>query len=369
MVQHGSGTDERHRRIDMIRWARMVGAAALLALVPASALAQERFALGGDHVAIYNLVGELQVVGTAGGQVTVDVARGGRDGSALRVEVGPLDGRQTLRVVYPTDRIVYRPGGGPLQRWRGHTQMTVRPDGTWGGSGSSRGERVRIAGSGSGMEAHADLRVGVPRGQRVDLFLGAGRIVAENVDGQVRLETGAGAVEASRMSGSASIRTGSGRIQVDGMEGTMVVSTGSGAVRLAAVMGDSVSVRTGSGRFTGEEITARRLRVRTGSGGVRLLRSAAQDVQLNTGSGGVRAELLDAVDALQVRTGSGGVELHLDPALDAQVRIRTGSGRIDMDFPILVTTHDRRALRGVVGEGRGNIDVHTGSGGVRIRRL
>jgi hypothetical protein len=354
----------------MIRWGRATCAAALVALASAAAAeAQERYALGGEHVALYNLAGELEVVGTAGGQVTVDVSRSGRDGSALRIEVGPLNGIQTLRVLYPADRIVYRPGRGPLDRWRGNTQMNVRADGTWGGTGTSRGDRVRISGTGSGMEAHANLRVGIPRGQRVDLYLGVGRITAENVDGRLRFQTGAGGVEARGIAGSASIRTGSGAVQVDGMEGALAVQTGSGSVRVAGVDGDSVSLRTGSGRVTGEDVYAGRLVVRTGSGGVRLTRSAARDVQLNTGSGGVRAELLDEVDSLLVRTGSGGVELLLAPTLDAQVRIRTGSGRINMDFPVLVTTHDRRALRGVIGEGRGSIDVNTGSGGVRIRRL
>jgi hypothetical protein len=354
----------------MVRGYPVAGVVALLVVMTAaSAQAQERYALGGDHVAIYNLVGELEVVRTAGGQVTVDVARAGRDSPELRVEVGAIDGRQVLRVVYPANRIVYQPGGGPLQRWRGTTQMNVRSDGTWGGSGGERGERVRISGSGSGLDAHANLRIGVPQGQRIDVYVGTGRITAENVDGQVRLDVSSGSVDVSRMSGRATIRSGSGRVQVDGMDGRMAVTTGSGSVRLSAVRGDSVSVHTGSGSVTGDEITSGWLRVRTGSGGMRLLRSAAHDVQLNTGSGSVRAELLDPINSLVVRTGSGGVELHLASGLDAQVRIRTGSGRIQFDFPVMVTTHDRRALRGVVGEGRGTIDVHTGSGGVRVRRL
>jgi hypothetical protein len=354
----------------MIPWARGAGATALLVLATATHLeAQERYALGGERVAIYNLAGELQVVGTAGGQVTVDVRRGGSDGASLRVEVGPLDGRQTLRVVYPASRVVYEGGGGAFERWRGQTQLTVRADGTWGGSGTGRAERVRISGRGSGMKAHADLRVGVPRGQRVDIYLGAGRIAAENVDGHVRLQTSVGGIEARRLSGSASVRTGSGNVLFDTMRGTLDVSTGSGSVRLIAVTADSVAVRTGSGRITAEEIASDRLRVRTGSGAVRLLRSAGRDVQLTTGSGSVQAELLDPLDALRVRTGSGGVELGLASGLDAQVRIRTGSGSITMDFPVLVTTHERRALRGVVGDGRGLLDVQTGSGGVRVRRL
>jgi hypothetical protein len=348
---------------------RAQGAAAVLLLATAAAAqAQERYALGGDHVAIYNLVGDLEVVGISGGQVTVDVTRGGPDGGELRVEVGRLADRQTLRVVYPSDRIIYRAGSGPWQRWRGSTQLRVRADGTWGGDGE-RGRAVRITGGGSGTQAHADLRVGVPRGQRVDLFLGVGRVVADNVDGHVRLQTASGAVQARRVSGGLTVRTGSGAVRVDDVAGTLVVSTGSGGVRAADVRGDSISVRTGSGRVALDGVDAHLVRLRTGSGGVQLSRAAAGEVHLNTGSGSVSAELLRPVDELRVRTGSGGVTLRLAAGLDASVDIRTGSGRIETDFPVQVTAHHRRALRGVIGQGRGTIQVNTGSGSVRLRGL
>jgi lia operon protein LiaG len=345
-----------------LMWA--LSAIALLTMVaPPAAEAQERYAIGGNHVAIYNIAGEIDVVGTAGGQVTVEVARGGRDAPGLRVEVGPLNGRHTLRVIYPDRRIVY-----PGVRWRGTSQLNVRADGTWGGEGRA-GERVTVASSGSGAEAYADLRVGVPRGQRVDLYLGVGRIVAENVDGQVRLQTSAGAVEARRAGGDLMVRTGSGRVQVDGMRGSLVIRTGSGRVTLADVRGDSVSVRTGSGRVTADGIVAGVASLRTASGRVQLRRSAAPAVRLQTGSGSVSAELMDPVEELHARTGSGSVTLHLAPGLDAALAIRTGSGRIQVDFPLRVTRQARRELTGTVGDGSGTVRVNTGSGSVRIRRL
>jgi hypothetical protein len=347
---------------------RSMTAVALLFLAATTAEAQERYAIGGDHVAIFNLAGELEVVGTTSGQVTVDVARGGRDAAELSVEVGRMDGVHTLRIIYPADRITYGRDGGLLQRWTGSTQLTVRADGTWGDIGSGSGRRVRIAGDGRGLDAHADLRVGVPRGQRVELFLGAGRIVAENVDGDVRLDAGAGGIVAEGMAGGVVARTGSGNVRLDGMDGSVVVTTGSGSVRVAGVRGDSMTLRTGSGTIAAEDVTAGLIRARTGSGGIRLEQAAAREVQVNTGSGSVNADLVGPVDNLTVRTGSGGVTIRLPAELDAEVLIRTGSGRIETEIPVLVTAQDRRSLRGVVGEGRGTLDVRTGSGSVRILR-
>jgi lia operon protein LiaG len=349
----------------MARRSTFAGALVLLTVGgPSPPHAQERYAVGGEHVAIYNLAGEIEVVGTRSGQVTVDVARGGRDADDLRVEVGRLGAQNTLRVIHPSGRIVY-PGRG----WRGTTQLRVRADGTWGGPGGERGESVRISSRGSGTEAWADLRIGVPRGQRVDVHLGVGRFVAENVDGELRFQTGSGAVEARRMSGHMTIRTGSGAVRVEGMDGPLVIGTGSGRVRISNVGGDSVSIRTGSGAVSGDRVAAAQVRIRTGSGRVELRGSASRDVHLNTGSGSVTAELVAAVDEVRVRTGSGSVRLHLSPDLDAAVTAGTGSGRIEFDFPLRVTRQARRELHGVAGGGNGSINVSTGSGSIRLRRI
>jgi lia operon protein LiaG len=350
----------------MARWTAAWAVTAALAM-PFGVEAQERFALGGDQVALYNLAGEVHVVGTASGQVTVDVVRGGRDGGELRVETGRVDGVQTLRVLYPSDRIVYSGS-----RWRGTTQTRVRADGTFGGEGGvarDRGSSVRISSRGSGLEAWADLRIGVPVGQQLDIHLGVGTIRAENVDGRIRLQTGSGGVEARGLAGHAVIRTGSGRVRVDGMQGPLVVGTGSGRVDVAMVAGDSVAIRTGSGNVTGEAITAGQLRVRTGSGRIQLRRSASRDAEMNTGSGSVTADLLDGVDRLHVRTGSGAIRLGLASGLDASLAVRTGSGSIQLDHPLRVTRQGRRELRGVMGTGAGTIDISTGSGSVRLTRL
>lgn len=344
----------------------IVGATLALVLgTPVGLLAQESYSVRGNAVAIYNLAGEVEVVGGGGGEVTVRVTRGGDDGHRLDVQVGELDGRQALRVIYPASRIRYSARG-----WSGSTAVRVRADGTWGGDGwRSSGDRVRISSRGTGMDAHADLRVEVPRGQTLDLYLAAGRIMASNVDGRILLDTGSGSVEARSMAGALKIDTGSGSVEVQGMDGDLEVDTGSGGVRISDVDGENVGVDTGSGSVEAAAVRARGLEIDTGSGGIELRRSAARDIRLDTGSGSVLAELMSDIDRLVVDTGSGSVTLRLPADLGADLDIETGSGGIEVDFPVMTTRRSRDELRGRIGDGGGRIEIDTGSGSVRIRRM
>src|SRR6267378_7817083 len=162
-----------------------------LITVPAAAQSSHHV-LKGDSVAIYNLVGELRVEAGSGSDVAVDVQRGGADAAKLDIQSGPLRGRETLRIIYPDDVI-------SMPQWgRGsNTTLRVRDDGTFGddkgGGGHDRGwlregHEVRITGRGrDGLEAFADLRVSVPAGKGIALFLGVGKVFVSNVNGSIRV--------------------------------------------------------------------------------------------------------------------------------------------------------------------------------------
>src|SRR2546421_10510237 len=134
----------------------------------------ERHTISGDDVAVYNLVGVTRVEGGSGSAVVVELTRGGRDLAKLRVETGPVRGRETLRVIYPDDDIVYRG-----LDFDGNTTLDVREDGTFndreGHRSGGGAHRVRISGSGRGLEAHADPPGAVPPGQKVARDLARGR--------------------------------------------------------------------------------------------------------------------------------------------------------------------------------------------------
>ena len=69
--------------------------AVLLAIVSAVSTAQtpQRFTLRGDDVALWNIAGVMQVQGSSGTSVEVEVTRRGPDAGKLTIETGPLRGR------------------------------------------------------------------------------------------------------------------------------------------------------------------------------------------------------------------------------------------------------------------------------------
>jgi hypothetical protein len=132
----------------------------------ASAQYAERFSVAGNRVAVFNIAGEVRVEPGTGNAVIIEVIRGGEDSDRLSVKTGEMDDWRTLRVIYPSDRIVYP----RLGRWS-RSNFSVNEDGTFGGSilratldetgfHDTKGLRlsmgrndVRVSGNGSGLEA------------------------------------------------------------------------------------------------------------------------------------------------------------------------------------------------------------------------
>jgi hypothetical protein len=321
--------------------------------------AQERHVLTGETAAIWNLAGEIRLVAGSGNDVVVEVTRGGSDGGRLDVAAS----RGHLAVRYPDDEIVYR---GSNERWRSSSTLRVRDDGTFGGGWDGGGRRVRVRTSGSGMEAHADLRVQVPRGRRVEVHLALGEVTVQNVDGDLRIDVHAASIRATGTKGRLIADAGSGSVRVEGGAGELDVDTGSGSTTVLGFTGRSINVDAGSGSVEVRDVTVERIGVDVGSGSVRVENLGADDVSIDTGSGGVELWLTKVPRNTEVDTGSGSVRLELPANASADLDIETGSGGISSDFAVTMDQVRRRELRGRIGEGGPRITVSTGSGGVRL---
>jgi len=346
------------------RLARASAAVALLtalAVMPSAAHAQDStIVLKSGPASIYNLAGKVSVEPTDGPAIKVIVTRGGDDARQLKIATGMIDGRQTVRVIYPDKRIVYSEMG-----WHSRTEIRVRSDGTFGGKHSG-GSEVTIEGSGNGLEAHADLRVLVPRGQDVAIRLGVGQTAASKVNGKLDLDTGSGNVTTDNTTGSLAIDTGSGDVHVDGATGEVTLDTGSGDVEVNNIKGGALAIDTGSGDVTASDIDVPELMSDTGSGTVSFERIRSPRVKLETGSGDIEADFIAPIDAVTVETGSGEVTLRVPKDTGAKVALETGSGGLDLNMPVTMLHREQGELRAQIGDGRGRIDVETGSGGIRI---
>ena len=161
--------------------------------LPAALCAQqpERYTLDEGPAAVYNLVGTLRIE-PGEGAVVVQVTRAGADAAQLKIGQGDIDGRSTLRVVYPSDRV----RSGSI-RSNGSTQLRVRDDGTFGDHDQyqhghtdhhrwEEGRRVTISDGTEGLDARADLLVRMPKGAQLAVYLAIGSVTVTNVDGELR---------------------------------------------------------------------------------------------------------------------------------------------------------------------------------------
>ncbi|HSC58838.1 MAG TPA: DUF4097 family beta strand repeat-containing protein [Gemmatimonadales bacterium] len=336
---------------------------------PANAHSQkpETVSLTGAKVGIWNLVGQVTVVPAgAGTAVVVEITRRGKDAAKITTAQGELGGAQTLRLVYPAADILYRPAGRTSGEWE--SDLRVRDDGTfgdedrWGG-----GHRVRISSDG-GIDAAADLTVRVPRGQRITIRLAVGAITAENVDGDLKLDTDDGDIATTKTRGNLVLDTGSGNVKLTGHDGDASIDTGSGDVTASAMHGHDLSFDTGSGDVSIDGAAADALSVDTGSGAVTVSGLASGRVKVDTGSGDVELAYADAPTDIDIDAGSGNVRITSPAGLNARVDFETSSGDITTDFPVTLTSHERDELHGTIGTGGGRLHVETGSGNIELRK-
>jgi len=326
----------------------------------------ERFVLPAGNAEIYDLAGSVKLQ-PGGSAVTVDVDRAGRDASELRVVTSQIGGAQTLRVLFPGDRIV----NTGIKGMNSRTEVNVRDDGTFGDdtrrSWPNPAHKVTLTTSGPGLDAHADLVVSVPEDARVSLYIGLGAIDVTNVNGQLRLDTSAGPVTARGTRGLLDVDTGAGGVSARDVEGDLKIDTGSGEVTVENARGGTMKLDTGSGSVRLSNVKADQIRVDTGSGGVELADIHSDDVTIDTGSGGVTVDLAEDISNLDVDTGSGGVDVWVPKSLGADFALSTGNGAIHVDVPHQAFHVEREDVRGRFGDGNGRIHIETGSGVVKIR--
>src|SRR5579862_3638686 len=79
--------------------------------------------------ALYNIAGTIHVVRGTGNDITIDITRGGRDADKLSIATGLVGDRQTLRVLFPSDRVVFPWAKEHGQHWR--NELEISDDGTW----------------------------------------------------------------------------------------------------------------------------------------------------------------------------------------------------------------------------------------------
>lgn len=346
-----------------------------------------------SELAILNLAGGVSLKGSSGKELVVKAtfhgeatgaAEARRFAEMLSLDVTTTGKRVEIITVYPVrehDEYIYHRGSNE----RGGSVLGGLFD--WGSSSTTTymGERVSVRSSGRGIAAHVDYEILIPAGVRIIFDNKVGVIRAENVNGDLRLDTssgaigvtggkgelvadtGSGEIEVSDRTGRVSADTGSGRVTVRKVDGEVEIDTGSGGADVIDVVGD-VRVDTGSGGVDMENITGS-VWVDTGSGGFdgRNLQGV-RVLEIDTGSGSSELEGdFSKLERMNIDTGSGGVRMKTKGTLNMHLTVSAGSGGVRVDLPDMKNVRTGRGeFEAQIGNGKGRGIIDTGSGGVRI---
>lgn len=166
------------------------------------------------------------------------------------------------------------------------------------------------------------------------------------------------------------------------------IKVSSGNVKINDFNLDYLKISLSSGNLIANSISAAETEVISSSGNTDFydsnidyleLDSSSGDIHLNnfkgevkgdSSSGNVKIILNKLIGDINFELSSGNLNLTLpDEEIDSSFKITTNSGNIDFNFPITVEGQIKeKSLKGTVGAGRYNIDLHTSSGNITLKK-
>ena len=195
-----------------------------------------------------------------------------------------------------------------------------------------------------------------------DLETSSGDIQVERARGALQAQTASGELKLSDI-GRARLRTASGDISVSAARGALFVHTTSGDLSIEAAV-DSLRLDTVSGDIR-VDAAPRGLEAGTVSG-----RIEAHEVvgmaKLKSSSGDLDVSLAAPLRRAELSTVSGEIRIQLPQGAGCQLDLRTTSGSLEANMPMVLRSVDRRSLLGEVGGGGAPIVVRTSSGDVTV---
>ncbi len=319
---------------------------AAIALVPACAEAQRA---EGSFQRTLTVSGPLDIEVVSGsGRIDVRPGPAGRVEIAGRIQANDGWGLNRRGPLSPEERVRRIEASPPIEQSGSTVRIVHITD-----------EQVREGVS-------ISFTVTIPAASTVRSKTGSGSQHIEGIDGSIEASSGSGSLTLKDVATRVRASTGSGSIDADTVRGAFHATAGSGSIRATGV-GGPIIARTSSGGIDVEQTGAGDVEVSSGSGSVRL-RGVRGGLQASTSSGGltIQGELSAA---WRLSASSGSVSINLPGSQGFELDATTGSGRIEVDFPVTVTgSVGRRSLRGSAQGGGPLLHVRTSSGGISIQK-
>lgn len=187
------------------------------------------------------------------------------------------------------------------------------------------------------------LQVKVPRALAVDAKTLNGKVVAQDVRGDVTLESLNGDIQIAKIEGNAVLETANGSIRGTDVSGSVHAETSNGSIHLQNVS-EAVEVETTLGSID--------------------LTDVAAAVRAETSAGSIVINSRKIGGNWRVFTSAGKIDVTLPETADARIRAETTLGKVTSDFPL----DGGKGHRGSVGNGTYDIDLETSAGSIAIKK-
>lgn len=264
----------------------------------------ETFAVAsGGELFLDSDIGDLEITGGDGSEVTLDVAMEGSQKAMDKFNVNFSQDGNTVRVTGKSDRQVFR--------LFDHNALAVR------------------------YEIH------VPKNFNLHLETSGGNIVLRGVEGMLEGETSGGDVDLADLDGTIKMRTSGGNIMLRNTKGDLTAETSGGNIHGEQVSG-STHVETSGGNIT--------------------FRDSDGKLYASTSGGDVRVAMTDN-KGVDVSTSGGSITLSFPKSIAANVEAETTGGDVSCDFAFAGRLRDG-SLHGTINGGGSLIKAETSGGDI-----
>ncbi|MBM7861476.1 DUF4097 family beta strand repeat-containing protein [Lentzea nigeriaca] len=164
----------------------------------------------------------------------------------------------------------------------------------------------------------------------VDYRTGSGRIVVQNIAGNVQVTSGSGDIDVRDIAGDVKAVTSSGKFEAAKVRGSLTADLGSGNITLDQLSGKTL-VNTGSGNITGTAID-NDVTADADSGNVELNFVSARTARVVSGSGNITVRVPVSAGPYKVTAESGSgdrkIDVPTDPAAKHELKLNADSGNV-----------------------------------------
>jgi hypothetical protein len=265
-----------------------------------------------------------------------------------------------LTIENPTGRVQVLPGGADIT-----AEFTIYARGKDSADAARRAKAIQIE-VGPDPDAGHEIRAFVPDDEQWPSGVSVDFTVTVPPQTALTVHVVSADARVTGIAGGVVIRSASGDVSVTDGPGPVTVSTASGDIRVTGAR-----VRTKANASSGDislSGIAGKMAVHTTSGDISLSQAATQEFDVSSTSGDLSLALTDPLSGVgKAHSLSGDVTVAIPPGSDCRVALTTLSGDISDRLGLSQRRQQRRTMAGILGAGRGSLDMSTTSGDTTLR--